>query len=85
MVEAWEVRRRPGWPLTFHEAMKSPMLSRLILLEALHGEAMRVAESVGRHAQGDTSPNDRETLKSGSGGSAVTNGDGQRYWWQDRD
>lgn len=78
MRRAFESRRRESWPNLFADAMESPILSRLVLIEALHGETRRVMAGLSTEAEGVSSPEPRKALKD-----AFT--DGVRYWWQDRD
>ena len=35
LLAAWQRRRRPHWPDTYHEAMDHPLLSRLVRAQAV--------------------------------------------------
>lgn len=59
------------WPRAYELAMTSPIYSRLVYIEALHGEISKV------HFR----PDNRKGLAAGfHRGDSTT-----RYWWQDRD
>ena len=86
MREAYNRRRGPGWPDTFELTMMSPFYSRLVRLEALHGETSRIE---------GFKASDRSRPTTGVILSVTRNGANQnsfakptetiRYWWHDRD
>lgn len=71
--EAWKRRKRAMWPTDFESSMADALYARLVLIEALHGEARRVESIV-------TSCNPLPAAPR-----AALPAEGRRYWWQDRD
>lgn len=87
-VERSRMSGEPGaWPEPFEAAMAHPLFSRILMIEALHGEASRISFS---RAHADNVPV-RPLAHGGTfehataRGAAAVGVEGFRYWWQDRD
>ena len=77
MRKAYDRRRNQGWPDTFELCMCSPFYSRLVRLEALHGETSRIEACRTSDRTLPTAARIQVRPKSDL--------EGTRYWWHDRD